>query len=260
MFSFAGAGDQRASPQSATAMFRRPGTLLLISDGIFLSTGFCFVGIHMQTLTQPQTQHGCTLQSIDYRGRLRDEQQTPDFGDDEPLGTPSSQPQSSPLDPLPLPLPELRGCRSGGWNPCPSHHQLPASRLTTLDDDGARPGGFGLPFFTSKLPARACWLAGDSTAAKRPQARQAVHKMRAGAVPLRCVRRRLSGRLSCCARQTMPAVSQASSRPLARGRGMWSWRRRVSRPATLLSRQQHLCNVRGAVPPFHAQESSRLGL
>jgi hypothetical protein len=54
--------------------------------------------------------------------------------------------------------------------------------------------------------------------------------------------------------------SQASSRLLARGRGMWSWRRRVSRPATPPSRRQHLCNVRGTVPPFHAQESSRLGL
>lgn len=154
----------------------------------------------------------------------------------------------------------------------------PTPSLTTIGDDGARPDGFGLSVCPSRLLTRRVlvWLYSEQLVlsqvpvsprrgqgmlvgwrldgSKRRQARQAVYKMRADAVcpaALRCVRRRLSGRLSCCARQTMPAVSQASSRPLARGRGMWAWRRRVSRPATPSSRQQHLpLQCAGQRPPF----------
>lgn len=226
---------------------------------------------------------GTHCKSLIAEGYQRDEEQTPDGDDedDEPLGTRAVS--RSRHHSTSLPLPELRGRRGGGWNPLSQPSPSPTRSLTTIDDDGARPGLFGLSVCTSSPTRRVLvWIYSEQLVSsrvpvsprrgqgmlvgwrldgsKRPQARQAVHKMRAGAVPLRCVRRRLSGRLSCCARQTLPAVSQASSRPLARGRGMWAWRRRVSRPATPSSRQQHLCNVRATSPPLHAQESSRLGV
>jgi hypothetical protein len=87
MFSFAGAGDQRASLpicHGYVPKARHPASdqRWNLPEHLFL-----LVGIHMQTLTQPQTQHGCTLQSIDYRAHQRDEEQTLDDGDDEPLRT-----------------------------------------------------------------------------------------------------------------------------------------------------------------------------
>jgi len=95
----------------------------------------------MQTLTQPQTQHGYTLQSIDYRVHYldqRDEEQTPDDGDDEPLGTGAVSRSRHHSTPPPSPCPSCvgAGVEAGTLVPAITSSQPPGSRPWMTTEHG----------------------------------------------------------------------------------------------------------------------------
>lgn len=163
----------------------------------------------------------------------------------------------------------------------------PIPSLTTIDDDGARPGLFGLSVCTSRLLWRqALWIYSEQLVlsrvsvsprrgqgmlvgwrldgSKRRQARQAVHKMRAGAVCPAAMRAQTALRttqLLCSADHAgrLPSLF-ATTCPWERNVGLEAscFKTRDSLPPRVNS--ICLCNVRGNVPPLHAQESSRLGV
>ena len=92
--------------------------------------------------------------------------------------------------------------------------------------------------------AKVCWLVDASTAANAQTLAKPFTRCVLACFPatMRAQAALRTTHLLCS------SPNQASSRPLARGRGMLTWRRRVSRPATIASMASSQCA--GRLPPL----------